>query len=373
MAGVGAARGRGRRTLTDTRAGARAATLRAAMLTRYAVRCRAPLWARGGQAQTLLGFFLPVTGETLDPSLPGVTRHEILLDGEDRVVVFEADPAPVGDQQRPLEGAVVHLFHGLTGSSDSNYVRLTASVMRSAGARVVAYNHRGQGAGAGLARGFYHSGSDLDLFASVAAARARHPGAPQLAVGFSLSANTLLLGAARRKEHPGLPDAILAVNPPARLSLAVRRMERGFNRVYDRNFVAGMREALRVRRDLGWAGDDLVIPEGASVREADGLVTAPMAGYPDAEAYYADCSSAPRWPAVEVPAVVLSAADDPFISAEDMTSATPGPRMLVHVEPTGGHLGYLSRAAPPIPGGTPRRWLGGALLHHAVELRRALG
>lgn len=343
------------------------------MLTRYAVRCRAPLWARGGQAQTLLGYFLPVTGEALDPALPDVERHELQLDGEDRVVVFEAAPADAAGGERPLDGAVVHLFHGLTGSSDSNYVRLAASVMRGAGARVVAYNHRGQGAGAGLARGFYHSGSDLDLFASVGAARARHPGAPQLAIGFSLSANTLLLGAARRGEHPGLPDAILAVNPPARLSVAVRRMERGFNRVYDRRFVAGMREALRVRRDLGWAGEDLVIPRGSSVREADGLVTAPMAGYPDAEAYYADCSSAPRWPAVEVPAVVLSAADDPFIFAEDLTDAAPGPRMLVHVEPTGGHLGYLSSAGPPIPGGSPRRWLGGALLHYAVELRRALG
>ena len=142
------------------------------MLTRYAVRCRAPLWARGGQAQTLLGYFLPVTGEALDPALPDVERHELQLDGEDRVVVFEAAPADAAGGERPLDGAVVHLFHGLTGSSDSNYVRLAASVMRGAGARVVAYNHRGQGAGAGLARGFYHSGSDLDLFASVGA-RAR--------------------------------------------------------------------------------------------------------------------------------------------------------------------------------------------------------
>ena len=66
------------------------------MLTRYAVRCRAPLWARGGQAQTLLGYFLPVTGEALDPALPDVERHEILLDGEDRVVVFERAGVAVG-------------------------------------------------------------------------------------------------------------------------------------------------------------------------------------------------------------------------------------------------------------------------------------
>ncbi len=76
---------------------------------------------------------------------------------------------------------------------------------------------------------------------------------------------------------------------------------------------------------------------------------------------------------VELPAVVLSAADDPFISAEDLIGAAPGQRMLVHVEPTGGHLGYLSAVGAPTPGCSPRRWLGGALLHYAVELRRALG
>lgn len=341
------------------------------MIARYAVPCRPPLWARGGQAQTLLGFFLPSPGEALDPAEPGVQRFEVPLDGDDRAVTLEAAPTAGGT----LESAVVHLFHGLTGSSDSNYVRHAASVLRAAGATVVAHNHRGQGPGAGLARGFYHSGSDLDLFASVAAARARHPRARHLAIGFSLSANTLLLGAARRRDHPGLPDAALAVNPPAHLSVAVRRMERGFNRVYDRNFVRGMRAALAARRARGWVTPGVEIPRGASVREADDLVTAPAAGYADAEAYYADCSSAPRWTEVELPAVVLSAADDPFIAAEDLEAPSPGPRMLVHVEPTGGHLGYLTRGgeAPAPAGGAAGRWLGGALLHYTAELLRAAG
>ena len=113
-------------------------------------------------------------------------------------------------------------------------------------------------------------------------------------------------------------------------------MERGFNRVYDRNFVVGMREALRVRRDLGWVGRP-VIPQGASVRTADELVTAPMAGYPDAEAYYADCSSAPLARG-GAPSRRPVRRRRPVHRRRGPHRRDSGPRMLVHVEPTGGHL-----------------------------------
>ena len=343
------------------------------MVTRYVIPCRPPLWARGGQAQTLLGFLLPSPGGVLAGAAEGVERREVPLADGDKIVTFDAEPIrlPLNRGTRPLEGAVVHLFHGLTGSSESNYMRATGAVLRHAGARVVAFNHRGQGPGAGLARGFYHSGSDLDLFASVAAARELYPGAHHVVVGFSLSANTLLLGLHRRPSHPGAPDAVLAVNPPADLSAAVDRIDAGFNRLYDRRFVRGMREALRTRRVNGWVPEGLQIPPGASVREADDAVTAPEAGYPSADAYYADCSAAPRLADIRQPVVILSAADDPFIDPVDLTRPGHGPRMFCHIEPTGGHLGYLAkgidRGAVP-DGGKASRWLGGAVLHYVQAL-----
>lgn len=320
---------------------------------------RPPLWARGGQAQTLLGYFLPVGAPLLDAAAHGVTRRELDLGDGDRAVVFDAEPLEEG----PLGGAVVHLFHGLTGSSESNYMRLAAEAYRRSGARVRLHNHRGQGAGEGLARGLYHSGSDGDLFRSVEDARTMPWGASalHLAVGFSLSANTLLLGLARRSDHPGAPDGALAVNPPVDLLAAVERMGRGFNRVYDRNFVRGMRASLAVRQERGWIDPDVTIPRGAGVREADERVTAPAAGYPGAEAYYRDCSSGPRLGAIRRPATILSAADDPFITRGDVESAAAGTGVQVHVEATGGHLGYLERGG--------RRWLAPALVHHALGLQ----
>ena len=333
------------------------------MIERFEVPCSAPRWARGGHAQTVLGFLLPTPGDVLFEDAPDVRRIELEPDtsGEDRIVTFEAPPLASGR----LDGSLVHLFHGLTGSSESNYMRLCAHALRSAGARVCLFNHRGQGAGAGLSRGIYHSGSYPDLFASVARGRADHPDHVQIGIGFSLSANTLLLGAARSGEGAGTPDAVMAVNPPVDLSTAVERIRAGFNRLYDKRFVRGMRRAVVERQARGWCDPEIVIPSGASIRDVDELVTAPEAGYASAAAYYEDCSSGSELAAIERPAVILTSADDPFIAPDDFAPWALGPLTTLHVEPTGGHLGYLCA-------GTSRRWLGVAVPHYVGHLLAAV-
>lgn len=341
------------------------------MIRPYDLPCTPPPWARGGQAQTLLGFLLPTPG----PELPadGAARREVPVDGGDRVLVFDADPHK-GPGDRPLVGCVVHLFHGLTGSSESNYVRLCAEALRRAGARVVAFNHRGQGAGAGLARRIYHSGSAPDLWASMADARGRYPAAVHIAVGFSLSGNALLLGAGRDGHLPGAPDALLAVNPPVDLSRSVAHMERGLNRVYDRNFVLGIRRSMAARLARGEVDTARRVRWSWNLRRTDHEVTAPLAGFGSGAEYYERCSAGPWLGRVRVPAVVLSAADDPFIPPGMIADAAAGSGIHVHLEPVGGHLGYLSAAAPSGGGGFPgRRWLAAAVSHYVSELAGEVG
>ena len=72
-----------------------------------------------------------------------------------------------------------------------------------------------------------------------------------------------------------------------------------------------------------------------------------------------------------MPAVLLSAADDPFIEPQMIEDATRGTGAFVHMEPVGGHLGYL--AARPVGGEgyaefAGRRWLGAAVAHYVAEL-----
>ncbi|MDB4736547.1 hypothetical protein OAF93_02155, partial [Planctomycetota bacterium] len=192
--------------------------------------------------------------------------------------------------------------------------------------------------------------------------------------GFSLSGNALLLGAGRDGGAAGAPDAVLAVNPPVDLERSVSRMERGLNRIYDRKFVLGVRSAMLERQARGELDPSVKVQRRWSLRTTDDRVTAPLAGFASGAEYYEQCSAA-RWIGqVEVPSVILSAADDPFIEPGMIEDAARGTAAFVHMEPVGGHLGYL--AAGPVPAErhaefVGRRWLGAAVSHYAIELARA--
>jgi predicted alpha/beta-fold hydrolase len=55
---------------------------------------------------------------------------------------------------------------------------------------------------------------------------------------------------------------------------------------------------------------------------------------------------------------MLTAMDDPFIDFRDYQTAEIGNHVAIHIEPTGGHMGYLTRNHPHIDG---NRWLDYAL------------
>ncbi|MEZ6014787.1 MAG: hypothetical protein R3F49_06725 [Planctomycetota bacterium] len=327
-----------------------------------------PLWARGGHAQTLFGVWLPTDAAELIPGERGVERFDVTLDDGDRLVTLEAAPRG-GREERPAEAPwVVHLFHGLTGSTDSGYVRRATARFRAAGHTVIAVNHRGAGLGAGLARGMYHSGVAHDVRAAIAAGRARHPRQRHLAIGYSLSGNALLLAIGRDRARSGeLPDAGIAVNPPVDLAGCVGRLERPSNRLYDVNFVRGCARAIDERVRAGLLSPQPKFGLRATIRDFDERVTAPLAGFRDAADYYARCSARPWLTSIEVPTVILTSLDDPLIDWRDAAEAQRSPAVDVHVAAHGGHMGYLARERAH---SGSRRWLEEALEVSFAHLAR---
>lgn len=326
-----------------------------------------PGWARGGHAQTLLGVWLPSDGPRLVPGAEGVERYDVELADGDRLVTLEAASSALGAPAsehsssalaQSSSGWVVHLFHGLTGSSDSGYVRRAAARFRAAGHTVVAVNHRGAGLGAGLARGMYHSGVAPDVRAAIAAGRARHPGRRHVAIGYSLSGNALLLALGRdRDEVAGLPDVALAVNPPVDLASCVERLARTANRPYDMKFVHGCARLVRARVRLGLLPEQPKLGLRDTLRDFDERVTAPLAGFAGADDYYARCSAGPWLGEIRVPTVVVTSRDDPLIDWRDAGEAQRSEAVDVHVTEVGGHMGYLARDGAL----GSRRWLEDAL------------
>jgi len=293
-----------------------------------------PWWARGAHAQTILAHFMgsPVPERAWD-------AHVLELPDGDRLAlrVWEGQ----GD-------TVLTLFHGLGGSADADYMRRTALLGMARGWTVVAVNHRCSGEGLHLARKTYHSGVTGDLAAVLAWGRGRWAGRRQLAVGFSISANMLLLLVGRDR-HLEQPDRAIAVNPPGNLEAASRRLHQGLNRVYDLRFV-------KLLRRLVEAKDGIPLPPTRTLWDFDEVYTAPAGGFRNRLDYYRSCSCGPHLSGITVPTVLLSSKDDPFAPASDLGPVSPAVRL--HIERSGGHMGYW--AARPTPLCT-RRWLDHAL------------
>jgi predicted alpha/beta-fold hydrolase len=306
-------------------------------------------WLRGGDAQTIAGRYLP------GPRVPlGATYYELALSDGDRLSVLETVP----HGWRPGDPAVL-LIHGLCGCARAGYVVRVAARLARHGIRIIRMNLRGAGSGFGAARGIYHSGRIEDLRAVAAWTASRAPGSPVALVGFSLGANLVLKLAAEATGSPvqGL-DCVLASNPPLDLARCCRSMAAGRNRLYNRNFVRGLRTGVQ---RLHRAFPDLGPAELGTVRDVwgfDDAYTAPRNGFADAEDYYARCSAGPLVSRIALPGLVVHSADDPFIPPDAIRSVPFPPSLELDLQPGGGHLGYISRH----PWDGSRRWLDSRLV-----------
>ena len=301
--------------------------------------CKSPIWAGTGHLQTLWGHFLksPVL------QLPNETISIRLSDGDQLVGYYLP-----GQIDR-----VVYLFHGLGGSIHSAYIHRSARVAQDLGYHVVMMNHRGCGEGAGLAKYTYHSGRSEDLSAVIEYGRQRFTSFQHVAIGYSLSANALLLLLSQVKGG-ALPDVAMTVNAPMNLLQCSLALRQGFNKVYDYRFVLDFQRELKTR---AVANPELKIYQQKkylSVYEIDQEYTAPISGFQSREHYYETCSTHDKVGLIKTPTFVLTAKDDPFVVYDAYAKASFSQQVQVHIESRGGHLGYVTDQK--LPHGY-KRWL----------------
>lgn len=313
--------------------------------------CLAPIWAPTGHLQTVFGHLIP-SPELRDAG----EKIELQLEGGDKVI---------SHFHRGTSDVVVYLFHGLGGFSHAAYMQRAALLAQKHSHSVFMYNHRGCGEGAGLAREPYHSGRAEDLSAMIAHGRKLFPSKVHLAIGFSLSANALLLLSAGQRANI-LPDAAIAVNAPINLGRAGDLLRHGFNRIYDLRFMIDMRKAVASRFHHEPKLKNLAIPLLSTLTEFDDLYTAPYGGFKNREDYYSTCSAAQYLTEIKIPTVVITAEDDPFVDVSDYKKARYSPSCHVHIEKHGGHMGYLARSGT-LPGTT--RWLDYAIEKYMTSLQ----
>jgi predicted alpha/beta-fold hydrolase len=233
-------------------------------------------------------------------------------------------PLPGGDGAlyvrawwQPGKARTVVIVHGVGGTSESKYVLRAGVSLYRAGFHVVRLNLRGAGEGIRDAPSLYHGGLTEDLSVTVEAL-SHDPRVADIAlVGFSLGGNVSLKMAGEWGSNvPKGVRAVAALSAPLNLVEVSRAFERWraypYSRYVLRHLIAQATEFRRLhparakydRADLRRLG---------TVRAYDDCVVAPMHGFEGSLAYYRSASSGPLLRRIEVPTLLVHAADDPMV------------------------------------------------------------
>jgi predicted alpha/beta-fold hydrolase len=292
----------------------------------------------GGHKQTLYAW---ARGRTF-PRLP---------EPEDRYFDVAADARVLAHchwHARRQEHPTLLLLHGLEGSSLAHYMRGMADKGWAAGWNVVRLNQRNCGNTERLSRGLYHSGLTHDPLFVLRELIARDGIRAVAVAGYSLGGNLALKLAGELGEAaPPELRAVCAVSPTMDLARCVDALERRSNFPYQWNFVRNLKRRMR-RKAAAFPNDYALdaLRRIWTVRAFDDAYTAPNHGFRDAADYYYKASALRVADRIRVPALILTADDDPFVPSEPFRDAAvaSNPNITVIVTKHGGHCGYVERA-----------------------------
>jgi predicted alpha/beta-fold hydrolase len=324
----------------------------------------APWWLPGGHAQTIYAARLARRARVAYRRERWETPDGDFIDLDWAVESPDARrQTPANPPNPPLEKGdeqpLVVLFHGLEGSSNSQYARGLMAALGARGMRGVTVHFRGCSGELNRLPRAYHSGDAQEIDWILRRLKALAPGTLH-AAGISLGGNALLkwlgeTGAAAA----GVIGRAAAVSAPLDLMASGDALGRGFNLFYARHFLATLKakSLVKLARHPGLY-DAARVRAARTLREFDDLVTAPLHGFRDTDDYWTRASSKPWLKRIEVPTLVLNARDDPFLPA----AALPGPgdvsaKVTLEQPEEGGHVGFVSGSFPGNLEWLPRRIL----------------
>ncbi len=256
------------------------------------------------------------------------------------------------DRQKAL---TILIVHGLEGSTDSSYMVGVAAKGMAAGMNVVRMNQRNCGGTDAFSPTLYHSGRSQDI-AAVAQNLIEHDRISRLALaGFSMGGNLVLkLAGEWGGEGPPQFEAVTAVCPAMDLAASADALHLPGNRLYEYYFVWNLRRRLRAKARLFPGRFDTSRMRGvATLRDFDDRITAIYSGFEGAADYYARAAAANVIDRIAVPALIIHAANDPFIRILPETRQKIRNNSNIRFLETedGGHCSFLAQ-----PDGYDGRW-----------------
>lgn len=253
----------------------------------------------------------------------------------------------------PANAPIVIILPGLTGDSQSQYVRCLSLSPNRVKLRTVVFNYRGLGGMSLKTPRTYNAANFEDLSEVVRHVKSLHPGIPVAATGISMGG--LVLGnylASQKMAAQKTLVAAMVISTPWNAFKAMDSLEKPvLNLLLNRYLTSGFFSFINRVKSSNmlqgpWTMEDLL--KCKTVREFDSSYTAKQFGYKDVNDYYADASIHEKLHKIEVPILCLSARDDPFqpYEAIPVEEACKSKYVAIVITQYGGHIGFLEGILP---------------------------
>ncbi|WP_372964007.1 YheT family hydrolase [Marinobacter sp.] len=263
------------------------------------------------------------------------------------VLATEDDDELHLDWYRQGSDRVAVISHGLEGHSRRPYVLGLAKALMGQGWDVLAWNFRSCGGVMNLQPRFYHSGATEDLHAVVTRTLSERYRNVFLS-GFSMGGNLTLLYLGQQGEQvDSRISGAVTYSVPIDLAGCADMLALPSRRIYMQRFLNDLHGKMEEKSQR--FPDRIDITGFKNIRnfhEFDDRYTAPLHGFKDATDYWASCSALHRLKDIRVPALMVNAADDPFLSAGCFPESRKvlGSYVKIEVPKWGGHVGFVEHA-----------------------------
>ena len=291
-------------------------------------------WLRGGHVQTLASFLMP--------------RRIQLPVAEERLIEVESGinvRCWCHWQSARQSALTLIVVHGLEGSTESQYMLGVARNGLAAGMNVVLMNQRNCGGMDHCAPTLYNSSRSEDV-AAVARHVVEHDSVSRFAlVGFSMGGNLVLkLAGEWGRNGPAQFRGLAAVCAAMDLAESADALHEASNRIYEYYFLMQLFQRFRHKAKLFPGSFDVSRLRGiSSLRAFDDRITAYYCGFTGADDYYARAAASNVVDGIAVPALIIHAANDPFIRIRPETRQhiLANPNITYIETQDGGHCAFL--------------------------------
>jgi len=307
------------------------------MPVEYLKSYQAPFWQFNGHIQSIY----PSMFRKMKFSYTERERLE-LPDGDFVDLDWFAHPLAFFGQRR-----LVILTHGLEGNSQRQYILGAALRFAEAGFDVLAWNCRSCSGEINRKPKFYHHGDTEDLRCVIDRAISVRKYQHISLVGFSLGGSLSLRIAGDPPDRlPSAVKSVIGFSVPCDLKSSAVELSKPGKKFYQDRFLRKLGGKLKIKSTIY---PDLINCDGfEKIRDFetfDNRYTAPLHGFTDAAEFYEKASVKNHLASIKVPALLVQAANDPFLTKECLAldEANGNPYLKLEILNGGGHCGFMQQ------------------------------